>query len=309
MTKPRIVRWILPTSSLPSRLPLDLLPPAAQTAATRFHQPADRRLAVGSQLLQRVLILQSLDRSTAPSIESIELWKDAESGRPGYVPPKQTGASGEAAVLCDYNVSHHSQLVVLAGLYIPESAAAGSNIPTPLIGVDVVPTEIPSRQSRVDPSEFLESFTCESAQIFTPLEIKIIMAPPTWAKRVKMFYLHWSLKEAYVKAVGTGLVTDLTKIEFRNVKAFDHGDEQVNGKRVRKRNTDVTLYLDGVLQSNWYLEVEEYKTDDWGSEDSAVVGEYYLAIAMKLLPRVDVDVNGNWEELDYERDILPWKKR
>lgn len=49
--------------------------------------------------------------------------------------------------------------------------------------------------------------------VFTPLEIQIINAAPNRTKQ-KLFFICWTLKEAYAKARGEGLALDFKKIDF-----------------------------------------------------------------------------------------------
>lgn len=113
-----------------------------------------------------------------------------------------------------------------------------------------------------------------------------------------MFYMHWALKEAYVKAIGTGLVTDLTQIEFRNVKLFDLD------RSAGKRYTEAKLYLSGVEQPEWYLEVDVFEGVDEGEPDEN--GICYIAIATEREGLSDEDLRGEWKVVNMERDIWKW---
>ena len=110
--------------------------------------------------------------------------------------------------------------------------------------------------------------------------------------------MYWALKEAYVKAIGTGIATDLTQIEFRNVRLFDLDPS------VGKRYTGAKLYLGGVEQPEWYLEVEVFEGVDDGEEDED--GTCYVAIATEREGLSEEDLRGEWKVVDMERDIGKW---
>ncbi|KAF8446592.1 hypothetical protein BGX38DRAFT_1193427 [Terfezia claveryi] len=290
---PTLLRYALLSSSIPSRLPLQLLPRLARGPITQFYRLSDRKLALGSQLLQRLLLCEThKDLDPNITLQSVTLWKDPESGRPGYLLPE---CATEPRII-DYNVSHHSGLVVLAARLPPPSTFIPGSPKPRRIGVDVVPTTLPQRAFSSE--EFLDSYTSPSSGVFTPQEIADINSQPTWPLRVRMFYMHWALKEAYVKAIGTGLVTDLTQIEFRNLKLFDLD------RSAGKRYTDAKLYLSGVEQPEWYLEVDVFEGVDEGEPDEN--GICYIAIATEREGLSDEDLRGKWKVVDMERDIGKW---
>lgn len=211
---------------------------------TKYHFTADRKLALGSQLLQRLVIseIHSSGKPSAsiPDLSSVPIVKDEKTGRPSYSPPPAT--EGQIWELKDYNVSHHNSrspslpcLVVLVARVAPPSTGRQR------VGVDVVPDAYNRSESA---QTFLESF--RSSGVFTDYEIGIIFSPLRNEEKVKMLYLHWALKEAYVKAVGTGLVTNLLAIEFRGVNLHDTEDRAYDG---------VEVYVDGERRPEWKLEV------------------------------------------------------
>ena len=98
----------------------------------------------------------------------------------------------------DYNVSHAGDWVVLAAA---EEAR---------LGVDVMRT----RDSRV---ERLEEFFRLMRRQFTEQEWVTINGgkEDSDETRLERFFRHWTLKESYVKAVGTGLNIDLRTLNFK----------------------------------------------------------------------------------------------
>lgn len=151
-----------------------------------------------------------------------------------------------------------------------------------------------------------------------------------------------------MKAIGTGLVTDLTKIEFREVHVFDvadyesdgaGGDGKKNHNAVQilaggiKRYIGAQLHLNGVYRPEWYLEITSMPTASFSSSFSSSSsssssllssfttpdhhaeggegveggrGGYYIALATEREALSKEDMEGMWEEIDYERDILCW---
>jgi phosphopantetheinyl transferase (holo-ACP synthase) len=95
----------------------------------------------------------------------------------------------------NFNISHAGDVVLFAA----ERDC--------LVGVDVMPVELTAASDTVD------SFLTLMDACFTPAEWRCIRAPQTEHARLRQFYRHWVLKEAYIKAVGVGLAHDLRAIE------------------------------------------------------------------------------------------------
>ena len=110
------------------------------------------------------------------------------------------------------------------------------------IGVDVMNVaERPGRAT--DAASFFATFESH----FTTAEWAQIRAP-NWneAKQYKQFYAYWSMKEAYIKAIGIGLgFEDLRRAEFQ-------WDVESNA---------IDFRLDGRLESNWKFVLNELEKD------------------------------------------------
>ena len=63
--------------------------------------------------------------------------------------------------------------------------------------------------------------------------------------QLRKFYLHWALKESYIKAIGVGLGFELSRAEFR----FLAGTSPVR--------ENVQLFIDGVHQTRWSFYIHE----------------------------------------------------
>mmetsp|Transcript_16592 Transcript_16592/g.27693 ORF Transcript_16592/g.27693 Transcript_16592/m.27693 type:complete len:349 (+) Transcript_16592:233-1279(+) len=97
----------------------------------------------------------------------------------------------------NYNVSHHGSFVGIA------------SHASLLIGVDIV--DISSRASWVSGlTEFVEIYRKQLSE----REMKLITDQSTERESYTLFYILWSLKEAYVKAIGVGIGIDLQQVEF-----------------------------------------------------------------------------------------------
>lgn len=255
---------------------------------TKFFFPADRKLALGSQLLQRFIVPKIYSNGkpcrNIPTLASIPIVRDPQSGRPSYVPSSHEVEEGQKWVLRDYNVSHHNSRSTLRSdpclvVLIARITAATPTSTSLRIGVDLVPTV----HNRGPAAAFLETF--RDSDVFTANEIKNIYAPSDEEDRVKMLYLHWALKEAYCKAVGTGLVTDLLAIDFRNV-----GLDIVE---TGKRDTRVKVFVDGVERKEWMLEIGQL-----------LEGHYVAVAADSWSSEEGKEETGKWHLVDFEEDIL-----
>lgn len=145
------------------------------------------------------------------------------------------------------------------------------------VGVDLVP----DAYNGAEPTEtFLDGFT--SSGVFTSYELGAINSPPRTEDKVKMLYLHWALKEAYVKATGTGLVTDLLAIEFRNVSLED----------IEKGGVDrsVRVWVSGSERKEWRLEVGKLSNG------------HYFAIATDG-DEGEYEDEGTWRWIDFGKDV------
>lgn len=344
---PTLVRYLLDMRHiLPNSLPLALLPESTHAGITKFFHHSDRKLAFGSQVLQRLLVCRVLfgadddedeeedvperhhmratekaekaEKKAKKGLKDIEIERDEQSGRPSYNPPPvkvdKRKKQKLQRILEDYNVSHSSGIVIIAARVseVPVLPAELLSVPQAMvpveykprkrkIGVDVVPTFHSPRTG--DGAGVREATDEENEQwingligadVYTPLEERTILGQSDSRRRVRCLYLFWALKEAYVKAVGTGIVTNLLGIEFRNVRLFDIDE----GKR---KCTDFELWVDGQKKNDWYLEVTAY-----GESEPSGEATHYLAVASEVEGIRAEDGHAEWEILDFEKDVLPF---
>ena len=114
---------------------------------------------------------------------------------------------------------------------------------TDAIGIDIMKIEYSGGCDTI--SEFFDRMRRQ----FTPNEWKNIRSSADEREQLTAFMRHWTLKEAYVKAVGIGLNLDLLRISFE-AKA----DLEIN-----KPQTTTSCKLDGQPLENWFF--EEYLMD------------------------------------------------
>lgn len=190
------------------------LPHHEQKQVTRFAFANDQHLALASRLLQRKLIhdLFHID------YHAIEIVRTPENK-----PYWRRGTESPAPPFWNYNVSHQGTIVAIAS----DSRA--------LIGVDVV-----RLSDRPHPTVSMHAFFHSFERHFNPKEWDYIRGTVDKENgHYARFYRLWSLKEAYIKAVGIGLGFSLLRAEFVQV--------------VSDQDKLWALHLDGERQSDWHF--------------------------------------------------------
>ena len=149
----------------------------------------------------------------------------------------------------DYNVSHAGDWVVMA-------ATRGFRV-----GADVMRT----RDTRVDR---LEEFFGLMRKQFTDQEWLAIRggSEDSYEQKLERFFRHWTLKESYVKTVGTGLNIDLRTLNFKVEEPL------VNNRVI----------------SSTKLEVEDVITS-WQFEESFLDEEHVVSVAKDGLTENKLD--------------------
>jgi 4'-phosphopantetheinyl transferase len=155
---------------------LETLSATERARADRFHFPADRDRFVASHAALRTILASYLEVSPAALA-----FGESAHGKPFVEAPN----AGRAL---RFSLSHSGDIAVVAVSRRHE------------VGVDV---------ERVRPLDDLEGF---AARYFSPAERDGLARLPS-ADRVRAFFEVWTLKEAYLKASGEGLL--------RGLDAFD----------------------------------------------------------------------------------------
>jgi 4'-phosphopantetheinyl transferase len=158
---------------------LDVLSVAESAHARSFGVDRAREQYVVARLLLRTVL-----SSMAPGVKPSTWDFDTNAhGKPHIIGP-------ECGQHIRFNLSHTDGLVALA-------VCEGGEV-----GVDVE-----NVQDDLDLSSL-------AAQVFSPMEREIFEHLKEPAKRQDYFYSIWTLKEAYVKAEGTGLAVSLDSFSF-----------------------------------------------------------------------------------------------
>ncbi|KAJ7974890.1 L-aminoadipate-semialdehyde dehydrogenase-phosphopantetheinyl transferase [Quillaja saponaria] len=180
---------------------LNLLPPHEHSSITRYVKMEDQKRALLSRMLQYALVYEVLEIP----YDDIIIKRTLE-GKP-YLECSEVGLQFPNF---NFNASHHGDYVAIA------------SEPLCLVGLDVVSYEIPQRESV---REFVQHFS----SYFSSLEWNNIITAGTPDDILIDFYRYWSLKEAYVKAIGSGLTYELSRVEFHHNR-WTNISAKCNGK-------------------------------------------------------------------------------
>ncbi|HEU4779105.1 MAG TPA: 4'-phosphopantetheinyl transferase superfamily protein [Steroidobacteraceae bacterium] len=159
----------------------------------RFLVEPARRLHRLARGLQREVLASYLPGTAPRDLQFIS----GATGRPALAPPFD--ASG-----LDFNLAHTRGLVALA---VTRGAALG-------IDVEIYEKKVPLEVAR---------------RFFSPVEVNALEALPGDAQPRRFLRL-WTLKEAYLKAIGAGIAGGLDRMTFRIDDAgactFDRADDR-----------------------------------------------------------------------------------
>ena len=184
---------------------LSLLPAAERARVLRFYHPRDAKLCLGSNLLKH----RAISHACQVSWDQATISED-RNHKPCYKPTEPKGLNIE------FNVSHHGTLVSLVG--------CASSIPK--LGTDIVQVSWEKDYAAIQKDGFKTWVNIYEA-VFSDREVADIIAytpamsdPQAMMKaKLRHFYAHWCLREAYVKMTGEALLAPWLKdLEFRNVK-------------------------------------------------------------------------------------------
>ncbi|PKA65951.1 4'-phosphopantetheinyl transferase [Apostasia shenzhenica] len=219
-----IKRWIVDISHWnPSEnqfyFIISVLPPHERSTITRFVKFKDRKRAFVSRLLQYSLVHEV---SCLP-FDSIFIDRTLE-GKP-FLRNKIVSSFPNF----NFNVSHHGNYVAIV------------SEPLYLVGLDIVSNEILRQPATLD---FVYGF----ASYFTALEWKEIVNAGTLTEVLASFLRYWSLKEAFVKAIGAGVGFGLNRLEFHHTNW-----------------TNISVQIDGVESSSWMFWLTKLDERHWAS--------------------------------------------
>ncbi|KAH7652194.1 Holo-[acyl-carrier-protein] synthase protein [Dioscorea alata] len=183
---------------------VSLLPQHEHSAISRFIKFEDRKRAYVSRLLQYSLVHEVL----GIHFHKIIINRTIE-GKP-YLKNGQ-----DMLMNFNFNVSHHGNYVGIV------------SEPVCPVGLDIVSIHIPRHEPAL---ELVKNFS----SYFTNLEWGKIMNAGSSDDIFSDFLRCWSLKEAFVKALGAGLGYGLHRLEFHH-----------------NNWTHISVYIDGMKSTEW----------------------------------------------------------
>ncbi|KAL7148113.1 hypothetical protein ABFS83_06G156200 [Erythranthe nasuta] len=204
-----VERWVVDISKWRAStedfsLIISLLPHCDHSSITRFVKLEDRKRALVSRLLQYVLV----NRVLGIPFDDIVIRRTPE-GKPFLVCDK----SKMEFPNFNFNVSHHGDYVAIA------------SEPICIVGLDIVSHSAPVNETA---QQFVQSFST----YFSRLEWYHISNAASSDEMLKTFYRYWCLKEAFVKAVGSGVGYKLDDVEFRHTN-WDNISVKVAGQELK----------------------------------------------------------------------------
>lgn len=260
---------------------LGLLTDGERAKALRFYRPSDAKLSLGSNLLKHRAIANTCRVPWSEAVIS-----EGANKKPCYKPLAPRTESLE------FNVSHHGSLVALVG-------CPGESVK---LGVDIVKMNWEKDYATVIKNGF-EAWANIYEMVFSDREIKDIaeFVPPAQRTqqdeiraKLRHFYAHWCLKEAYVKMTGEALLASWLKdLEFRNVQvplpaSQMHATGQT-GDDWGQTCGDVEIWFYGKRVVDVNLEIQAFREDYMIATASSSVGMELSA----------------FKQLDVERDVYP----
>jgi 4'-phosphopantetheinyl transferase len=196
------------------KLLLNILPSEVKAKVTKFRALKDQKLSLISALIQRAMVRNTF----ACSNEDFVIKRTALN--------KPFVSSEKFPTLqWNYNVSHHGSFVTILSDF---------NCP---IGIDLVQRSV-RKSWKKSSSKYITQF---SSQLTDSEQTACLKHPEEWMQ-YSHFFVIWSLKEAYIKAVGKGLYMDLLSVSF-DVKFSDLAVNNVAGSAVVK--------IEGCERSDW----------------------------------------------------------
>lgn len=260
---------------------LALLTEGERAKVLRFYRPSDAKLSLGSNLLKHRAIANTCRVSWSEAFIS-----EGANKKPCYKPLAPSSKSLE------FNVSHHGSLVALIG-------CPGESVK---LGVDIVKMNWEKDYATVMKDGF-EAWANVYEMVFSDREIKDIagFVPPTRGTqqdeirdKLRHFYAHWCLKEAYVKMTGEALLASWLKdLEFRNVQVPFPASQMLESGQIGgdwgQTCGGVEIWFYGKRVTDVLLEIQAFRED------------YMIATASSS---VETEMS-YFKELDVERDVYP----
>ncbi|XP_038163627.1 L-aminoadipate-semialdehyde dehydrogenase-phosphopantetheinyl transferase isoform X1 [Cyprinodon tularosa] len=193
----------------------------------------DAKLAMAGRLLLRKFVCERM-RIPWPQIRL----ERSPRGKPYLAAPLQVTTTADSA--WSFNLSHQGDYAVLA-------AQQGVQV-----GVDVMKTTMPGSNSI---PEFFRIMTRQ----FTAHEWSTIQSAGSEHQQLAAFYRHWTLKESFIKAIGTGLGFNLQRAEF---------------------HLSAEPLTQGTVLHQTKMHLDEEPEEEWIFEESLLDAEHHVAVAL-----------------------------
>ena len=212
-----------------------------------------------STLIGRLMILALMSREVFDDRKDAQLARTSKNKPCLRNPPNYD---------FNFNVSHSGSWVVLAWDWCQ------------LVGVDVMKVEVRGRDKRVE--YFLKDFkTCFTSHEWDFIQSGVAPTINTHIDadtgRLHRFYWLWTLKEAYIKAVGIGLGFTLDRADFfiQNAEVEEGHREDFGDKEGHKKTVATSkVAIDSQLMPDWkfetcYLDPDHVVTLGYGPQCDA----------------------------------------
>lgn len=259
---------------------LSLLPTEEKARVLRFHHPRDAKLSLASNLLKHRAIAHACHVS----------WSQATVGEDHNRKPCYKSKEVNALQV-EFNVSHHGTLVALVG-------SPGNSRK---VGTDIVQMNWDKDYASVQKEGF-GAWVKVYEMVFSDREVAdIIACSPPWHSdpkemiraKLRHFYAHWCLREAYVKMTGEALLAPWLKdLEFRNVQvplpASETRQQNQTGDWGQTCSAD-EIWFKGARLTHIRMELQSF-------------GEDYMIATAVSEPNPSLSA---FKELDLKRDVLP----
>ncbi|KAI9837832.1 MAG: hypothetical protein M1819_006766 [Sarea resinae] len=323
-------RWLLDTrpiwanadSSDPEFLKaLHLIPLADQTAVRKYIHASDRKLSLGSHLLKRLAVVKTY--SSTPWSEVV--FTADENRKPCYCPQRVYSDESEDAnqkPKLQFNVSHQAGLVALIGSQ--SSGTLSQSQVQQQCGIDIVCVNERDDHNAVRKAGSFTAWVDMFAEVFSAREMDNIRCGPEYLEqsgamnekesekevldmKLRLFYAHWCLKEAYIKMQGEALLADwLQELEFRDVRAPRPSPPSSS-----------TLGKDawGEVVSDFSIWRAGKKVEGVKMELCAFEERFMIATAVASMPSTSTSTASTnmsfppFQVLDVEKDIYPYAGR
>lgn len=175
-----------------------------------------------SALVGRLLIRCVVSSMLGIPYRCVKLGR-TEKGKP-YVLSSTDGKTQRLG--CNFNISHQGDYVVIA-------AEEGKPV-----GVDIMKVEWPRSTS-------LHDFFRTLDRQLTQREWANVKKRQGDVEQLRAFYRYWCLKESYVKALGTGIGFEVSRLDF---------DTQGKDLSANQITRSTRLFVDGKLASDWLFQ-------------------------------------------------------